>query len=202
MSLIIPTSYFPNIEYFHQLLQKSDVKISTAEIFQKQTYRNRCVIINANGLQNLTVPVERNSGEETLTKNIKISYAEDWQKNHLRSIESAYRRTPYYEYYIDSIEKIILKNHVYLVDLNFELTEFLVQKIGLSCELKLEENNSEIKPEILEMMNPKTESKFQTKTYIQTFIERFGFQNNLSILDLLFNEGPNCICVLQESVKK
>jgi len=197
MSFVIPTAYFPNSEYFYQLLQNRNVEISSVEIFQKQTLRNRCVIVNANGLQNLTVPIERNSGEETLTKNIKISYTEDWIKNHLRSIESAYRRTPYYEYYIDRIEEILSKKHIHLIDLNFELTDFLIDKIGLTCELKISENETEVNPQISEILNPKSNSHFQTQPYIQTFVERFGFQNNLSVLDLLFNEGPNSICVLQ-----
>jgi len=196
--MIIPAAYFPNIEYFHRLLQCDEVKIASNEIFLKQTYRNRCVIINANGLQNLTVPTERNSGEETPTKNIKISYAEDWIKNHLRSIESAYRRTPYYEYYIDRIEEILAKKHEYLIDLNLELTAYLIEKIGLTCTVKISENETAIDREISDLLNPKMVSRFQSKQYIQTFVERFGFKNNLSILDLLFNEGPNSICILSE----
>src|SRR5688572_23608479 len=101
--MYLPVSYFPNLEYCFHLLKNETIVISTHEVFPRQTLRNRCVIVNANGLQNLSIPVGRESGHETLTKDVQISYAEDWVKNHLRSIESAYRRTPYYEYYIDRI---------------------------------------------------------------------------------------------------
>jgi hypothetical protein len=194
----LPTSYFPNTEYFTHLLKSHEVSICINEIFPKQTLRNRCVILNANGLQNLSIPVERESGHDTLTKNIRISYSEDWQKIHLRSIESAYRRTPYYEYYIDALESILLKNHTQLVDLNFELLQFLVAKTGLTCEVNLSKDSEKISREMNELVNPKLTSAFNGKSYLQTFTERFGFQNNLSILDLLFNEGPNAICVLEE----
>jgi hypothetical protein len=180
------------------MLSAKEAHVAVHEIFPKQTYRNRCVIMNANGLQNLTVPVERTKGD-TATKNIRISYAEDWQKNHLRSIESAYRKTPYYEYYVDSIEKIILEKHIHLVELNFALLHYLVNKTGLSCELKQGTASLEVETTINEMMIPGKSSTIKFKPYIQAFSERHGFQPNLSIIDLLFNEGPNTISVLQNN---
>ena len=197
MPVILSTSYFPNIEYFFCLLNSEEITIATGEIFPKQTYRNRCVIMNANGLQNLIVPVERD--HLTRTADVKISYAENWTRNHLRSIESAYRRAPYYEYYIESIERLLLKEPVFLVDLNIELTHYLVDKTGLSCKLGRSENSNVADPLINSMMLPKNNSGFHTKPYLQTFEERFGFQNNLSMLDLLFNEGPGSISILQQS---
>lgn len=194
-----PSSYFPNLEYCFHLLKNETIIISTHEIFQRQTLRNRCVIVNANGLQNLSIPVGRESGQTTLTKDIQISYAEDWVKNHLRSIESAYRRTPYYEYYIDRIVEILKKKHVNLTELNFEILQFVIDKIGLNCSITLDRSTENISREMEELVNPKNNSSFQSKVYLQTFGERFGFQNNLSCLDLLFNEGPNSICILEES---
>jgi hypothetical protein len=199
MHVILPASYLPNIAYFSKLLSSEEAIISTGEIFPKQTLRNRCVIMNANGLQNLTVPVERTAGD-TATKNIRISYAEDWQKNHLRSIESAYRKTPYYEYYFDAIEKIILQKQAYLIDLNIELLNYLVDKTGLSCKLKQDTTGLAVETAINEMMIPGKSSIVKFNPYIQAFSERHGFQPNLSIIDLLFNEGPNSICVLEEGV--
>ncbi len=197
--MYLPTAYFPSIEYCFQLLKNKEVTLVTKEIFPRQTFRNRCVIVNANGLQNLSIPVGRESGHATLTSDIQISYAEDWIKNHLRSIESAYRRTPYYEYYIDAITNILEKKHVQLAELNFELLTYLIEKIGLSCSIEMSISQTEISKEINEILNPKNHASFQTKEYLQTFTERFGFQNNLSCLDLLFNEGPNSICILEES---
>ena len=198
----LPTSYFPSIEYCFQLLKNEKVRLITNEVFPRQTLRNRCVIVNANGLQNLSIPVGRESGQEILTSDIQISYAEDWVKNHLRSIESAYRRTPYYEYYIDAITTILEKKHTHLAALNFDLLNYLIEKIGLTCSIEISISDTEIPKEINEILNPKNRSYFQTKEYLQTFTERFGFQNNLSCLDLLFNEGPNSICILEESFYK
>ncbi len=195
----LPTSYFPSIEYCFQLLKNEKVRLVTNEVFPRQTLRNRCVIVNANGLQNLSIPVGRESGQEILTRDIQISYAEDWIKNHSRSIESAYRRTPYYEYYIDAITNILEKKHVQLAELNFDLLTYLIEKIGLTCSIEMSISQTEISKETNEILNPKNHSSFQTKDYLQTFTERFGFQNNLSCLDLLFNEGPNSICILEES---
>lgn len=199
MALVLPTAYLPNVAYFKQLLNADVAAIQTNEVFPKQTYRNRCVIVNANGLQNLSIPVEREQGHETLTQNIRISYAENWVKNHLKSIESAYRRTPYYEYYIDSVESIFNQKKDLLIDLNDDLLQFLVEKTGLRCEVNLTSDSRIIERELNDLVNPKSTYIFHGKPYLQTFTERFGFLNNLSILDLLFNEGPNAICVLQES---
>lgn len=199
MTLILPTSYFPNVEYFNKLLNAEQVLIQINEVFPKQTFRNRCVILNANGIQQLSVPLQREHGSETTTSEIRISYAENWIKNHLKSFESAYKNAPYYEYYIDRITEILNRKIETLPELNFELLQFLTDKIGLSCELKMEKSNEKISDEMLLMVNPKIKSSYSGKKYYQTFSERFEFQNNLSVLDLLFNEGPNSITVLHES---
>lgn len=199
MTLILPTSYFPNVEYFNKLLNAEQVLIQINEVFPKQTFRNRCVILNANGIQQLSVPLQREHGSETTTPEIRISYAENWIKNHLKSFESAYKNAAYYEYYIDRITEILNRKIETLPELNFELLQFLTDKIGLSCELKMEKSNEKISDEMLAMVNPKIKSSYSGKKYYQTFSERFEFQNNLSVLDLLFNEGPNAISVLHES---
>ncbi|MBK9191176.1 MAG: WbqC family protein [Crocinitomicaceae bacterium] len=199
MTLHLPIAYFPNIEYFTELLRAEKVIIQTNEVFQKQTFRNRCVILNANGLQQLSVPVERVHGKDQLTSELKISYAENWVKNHLKSFESAYKNAPYYEYYIDRITEILESEVIFLSELNFELLQYLVEKTGLSCEVKIDNSTLEISKEKNELANPKSANQFTGKKYYQTFSERFEFQNNLSIVDLLFNEGPNAISVLSET---
>ena len=171
--MILPTSYFPNVEFFYYLYKDNHILIGTNELFPKQTYRNRCTILNANGKQDLTVPVERDS--KTLTSVARISYAEDWQKNHLRSIESAYRRSPFYDYYFEQIENILCKKHDLLVDLNFELIQFFVEKIGLSCELELS-YEAELRNEMLNFINPKLPTRFVAANYMQTFSDRFEFE--------------------------
>lgn len=198
MILQLPIAYFPNIEYFTWLLHAEKVNFQTNELFPKQTFRNRCVILNANGLQQLSVPVERVHGRDQKTCEVKISYAENWVKNHLKSFESAYKNAPYYEYYIDRISEILNSEKTFLSELNFELLQYLIEKTGLSCEVNMENSAQEITKEMNELVNPKSVNQFTGKKYYQTFSERFDFQNNLSILDLLFNEGPNTISILTE----
>ena len=112
--------------------------------------------------------------------------------------ESAYKNAPYYEYYIDRISEILNSEKTFLSELNFELLQYLIEKTGLSCEVNMENSAQEITKEMNELVNPKSVNQFTGKKYYQTFSERFDFQNNLSILDLLFNEGPNTISILTE----
>ena len=198
--MILPSAYFGNIEYFHQIWKRDVAIIDHFEPYQKQTFRSRCEIIGANGVQILSVPVERPQGKDTLMVDVLISYAEDWRKDHLKAIESAYARTPYYIYYIDGIQEIIMKDHECLWTLNTELTRYLSNKIGLSAEIALSRESFPLQDDDFRKdFTSKKQNGFTTHRYIQTFEERHGFQNNLSILDLLFNEGPNTISILQES---
>lgn len=198
--IILPSSYLGNVEYFYHLLNNPTVVIDIHEPFQKQTYRSRCEIMTANGRMNLSVPVERPDGSDTVFNKILIAYQEDWQKDHLRSIESAYRKTPYYEFYVDQIMAIFEKKHQLLWQLNQELTNFMIDKMGLSTEIDFSAEASPLaENDFRATLNPKNDSGFRTQRYIQPFEETHGFQANLSSLDLLFNEGPNSISVLQES---
>ena len=197
--MILPSAYLGNIEYFYHLWKEDSVCIDIHEPFQKQTYRSRSKIVGANGSQVLTVPVERPDGKNTLMKDVLISNKENWRKDHLKAIESAYSRTPYFIYYFDKITEILEADHTYLWQLNDALTRFLVDKSGLVLEinysteqLPLEENDFRIN------FTSKKESNFYTFRYIQAFEERHGFIEKLSVLDLLFNEGPNIINFLPE----
>lgn len=176
--------------------------IDEHEIYQKQTFRNRSIILTANGPQNLSVPVIRQNGKNTLVSETKISYVENWLKDHQRAIESAYRNTPYYQYYSDGIFEILERNNESLFDLNWDLTQFLIDKIGLSVALKRATESPEISDnDYRRTFQPKLMSDFESHHYIQTFEERHGFHSNPSIIDLLFSEGPNSISILQESLK-
>lgn len=198
--IILPSSYLGNVEYFYHLLNSRKVVIDIHEPFQKQTYRSRCEIMTSNGRMNLSVPVERPDGSNTIFKDVLISYKEDWQKDHLKSLESAYARTPYYEYYIDQIIEIFLKKDQFLWELNQELTYFIADKMELSAQLEFsKESIGLIESDLRATLIPKNDTGFRPQRYIQPFEEVHGFQANLSSLDLLFNEGPNSISILQES---
>jgi len=197
-SILLPSCYCPPISFFYLLLQNKEAIICSNELFEKQTYRNRCEIVNANGLQNLSIPVNKVNGHLTKTSDIEISYAEDWQKNHWRSIESAYRRSPYFEYYENELEKILLTPFQFLHELNATLINYIQSKIGLSVQIK-NDCNHELSKEQKIIANPKFKNNFLSAHYFQTFSDKFEFFNNVSVLDLLFLEGPNSISILQES---
>lgn len=196
---ILPSVYFGNIAYFHILLHHEKVLIDLNEPYQKQTFRSRCEYLSANGIAKLSIPVIRPNGKATLMKEVEISNAENWRKDHLKAIESAYARTPYYIYYIDAITAILQTDHQFLWELNEALLKYCIEKVGLTVGLSYTEQQHPLKENDWRIIFSLKKQAFETKRYIQTFEERFGFQNNLSILDLLFNEGPNTISVLQES---
>ena len=195
MALSLPITYFGNVEYFWHLMQHSKASIDIEEPYQKQTFRNRCVVLGANGPLNLTVPVERPNGSQTKTKDVLLSHAENWKNVHWKTLESCYNRTPYFEFYADDIKAILFTDFQKLSSLNLALTEHLINKIGLVSEI----NMDKMVQDHSQQFSPKKETSFKTHHYLQTFSERFGFINNLSILDLIFNEGPNTICILNES---
>lgn len=198
--MILPSAYFGNIEYYSHLYRQDKVVIDIHEPYPKQTYRSRCEIAGANGKQTLSVPVIRPHGKDSLMHEIQISYTEHWMKDHLKAIESAYARTPYYEFYIDAIQDIFGKRPNTLIQLNHALTNLMIEKIGLTVQLSFStEQTPLIEDDFRINFSHKKDGTFNTYRYIQPFEEKHGFIPNCSILDLLFNEGPNSISILQES---
>jgi hypothetical protein len=198
--MVLPTAYFGNIEYFYQLLKNETVIIDYHETYQKQSYRSRCTIVTSNGLLNLSLPIERPKGKASLISEVTISQNDNWQKDHKKALESAYRRTPYYEFYIDDIHDILDSDESSLIKLNARLTQYLIDKIGLTVKLqKSRAQTALIENDMRVLLHPKKDNSFTTYHYIQTFEEKHGFHGNLSILDLLFNEGPNAISIIAES---
>lgn len=196
--IVLPIAYFGNLEYFWYFVKYNKVTIDIGETYVKQSYRNRSEIYGANGKLNISIPVVRPHGAKSKTNQIKFSEAEDWKKSHWKSIESAYRRTPFYEFYIDQIQDLFYKDYDTLAELNIALTEHLITKLGIDCELEITTQSPSKLPNDLRInLSPKKESTFQSPDYIQTFSDRNPFLKNLSILDILFNEGPNSICILE-----
>jgi hypothetical protein len=199
----LPIAYFGNLEYFWYFVKHDKVTIDLGETYVKQSYRNRSEIYGANGKLNISIPVVRPHGAKSKTNQIVFSKAEDWKKNHWKSIESAYRRTPFYEFYIDQIQDLFFEDYVNLADFNLALTQHLINKIGIDCELITTLQSHPIQTDDLRVsLSPKKESRFHSPEYIQTFSDRNPFIKNLSILDILFNEGPNSICILESCFLK
>jgi hypothetical protein len=205
--VLLSTAYFAPIQYYSEFLRAEKVYIEQFENFIKQTYRNRCVIMGGNGPIQLIVPVVKGRGPKILIKDLQISYDTEWQRNHWRTIFSAYSSSPFFEYYKDDIYPFFETKHRFLLDFNLKIHEII-------CELLEYENNAvltadfEKVPEgtvnLRERISPKiktqSDNDFQTVKYTQVFSDKLGFVPNLSILDLLFNEGPNGYSVLEGSI--
>lgn len=193
--MLVSTAYFPPILHYAWLLQNNNVSIEQFESFPKQTFRNRCVILSANGLQSLTVPVIKPFGAKSLTRDIKISYEEPWQQLHWRSIKTAYNSSPFLLYYQDEMKEFFTKKHQFLLDLNEDVV-LLINSL-MEWEVKVKRTEEFIFPnEILAstdkryVLTPKVPTSFNLEPYIQVFSDQFPFIENLSILDLIFNLGP------------
>ena len=195
--LILPTAYFPNVQYCSLLKKNDKVSIDLGEHFIKQTIRSRTYILGANGILKLIVPLVK-WRNNTPVKDICISYTQNWQKLHWKSIESAYRSSPYFEYYEDRFRKIILESsHKFLFDLNMQSTEEVLQMLELDCRIELSEDylvseNAEDYRQVSHFLE-RTPKKHQP--YVQVF-GNDDFVPNLSYIDLICNEGPNAIHLL------
>lgn len=200
---IFPTAYFPPIAYFAALAKQQEVLIEQYETFPKQTYRNRTVILSANGPLSLVVPVIRPYGNHTYIHNIGISYTERWNINHWRAITSAYSASPYFLYYKDPLEAILMQHHERLIDLNNALMQHLLKALKLSAITRFTTDyapDGSVTEDYRNTFSPKKESNINFPTYNQVFESKMPFVPNMSILDLLFNLGPEAKSYL-ESLK-
>lgn len=202
---LFSTAYFPPVSYVVALLQSNSIVVEQYETFPKQTYRNRTVIATANGLLSLTVPVVRTNGNHTYTKDMAICYNENWPLKHWRAIESAYNASPYFLYYKDELELILNKKHSTLIDLNMDIIAFVFKKLKTKKEVLLSDDYVSIITERTKdyrnVFSPKNKETIQLPPYDQVFTDRFGFQSDISILDLLFNLGPDSLGYLKEVVR-
>ena len=187
--LVLPTAYFGDVYYYFQITNAERICIETQEHFIKQSIRSTTNILTANGVQKLTVPV-LNKSEKKPIKELRISYREPWQRVHWQAIKSAYGNAPYFVHYEPYIMALYEKKYEFLFDLNEEIRKVLFKLLKLNTEISYsEEYNSELIPYLYRSKkSEKPEVNF--RSYTQVFSDRFPFQNNLSILDLLFNCGP------------
>lgn len=194
MSHIFPTAYLPSIEYVSLFLKTEDASIELFETYQKQSCRTRTNVMTANGVQTLTIPVIKTNGNHTLTKDIKISYKESWQQVHLRCLESAYRKSAYFDYYFPYFEKIYKQKFNTLVELNDFCLKTILKIMKVKKDYSFTTDFERIADENdYRISLSKGTNKIEMKPYYQVFADRHGFIPNLSIVDLLFNEGPNSI---------
>ena len=197
---VLPMCYLPPVELFVELNKhKPNVLIEREEHFPKQTYRNRANIYSPDGVLALTVPVVKGSKNHTKIKEVKISYDFKWQRLHWMGLQTCYRSSAYFEYYEDDFVPFYEKNFAYLFDYNQHLFELLVKLTKIKTSLIYTDTYENEYPSLIDLRNtisPKKENEFAQKPYFQVFEDRHGFIKNLSIVDLLFNQGPQSLSYL------
>jgi len=201
VSLILSSAYFPPVQYFAEILRAGTIIIENSESYSKQNYRNRCNIYSANGILPLSVPVERGSFHKVDIKYLKIDYSRKWQKNHIRAIKSAYNSSAFYEFYSDEIKALIESGHKYLVDLNSTILDSMLSLLEIDTALGFskifkKEYGAGCR-DMREEITPKKPIDIKAAEYFQVFSPKHGFIPNLSILDLLFNMGPESVSYLR-----
>ena len=194
---IFPLFYHPPIEFFTRLIQhKQDILFEKHEHFPKQTYRNRASIHSANGKLDLIVPVIKGSNVHTPVKDVRISHEFNWQREHRMSLQTAYRSSAYFEFYEDDLMPFYEKKWNFLYDYNEEILQFLLKALKITAPYKYTSEYHISYPgydDYRESIHPKRTSATEINSYFQVFEEKNGFLPNLSILDLLFNQGPQSV---------
>ncbi|MHA8063686.1 WbqC family protein [Aquirufa aurantiipilula] len=201
----IEIHYLPSIEYFTLLLSQEQVQFEVHEHFQKQTYRNRALILGANGVETLTVPIQHVHSGKMLMKDVRIDYDQNWLRIHQGAIQAAYGKAPYFEYFEPYIRSIFAKKLNFLVDLNIEYLELFGRILGKKWNYSLSES-FEIEDKdvfwnhILAKQDWRERNVYQELAYPQCFGNTF--QPNLSVLDLLMNQGRDANLILNQLNKK
>ena len=202
--IYLSTAYFPNIQYFSKFLLNEEIIIEANEHYLRRTFRNRCEILSANGKINLQVPVRKKNN--TAIKDVLIDYASNWQKQHFKSLESAYQSSPFFEYIIDDFIFVFEKKEKFLFDLNYKIIDAVSKLIHLENKISFtKEYDKSYDNDFRDKIHPRNvnlDNDFANIAYYQTFNDKFPFVPNLSILDLLFNEGNNASCILKKCVEK
>lgn len=202
-NILINTAYFPPVNYIILLCSAEKVYIEREENYTKQTYRNRCVICSANGPMILSVPILLGSFHKTPVKDIRVDYSKRWQQIHLRTLLSSYKSSPFFEYYFTLFENVITANHSFLLDLNLNSLE--VAMVATGIKIPVEYTSEFVKDPAGQLdyrnrISPKAkkdDSPSGLIRYNQVFEDRFGFIPGLSIIDLIFNVGPDAGKYLQ-----
>ena len=196
--LFYPT-YFSPILHYIALAKADQVIFEVEDSYQKQTYRTRCYIYGANGKQLLNIPVQHNL-KSRKTKDTLIDHSVPWQKQHLRAIQAAYRSSPYFEFYEEEFVTLFIKSPHFLLDFNFTCQELVLELLQLDVSyIKTTAYFDEYSDivDLRSLADAKSQKKYKLSTYTQVFSDKHGFIENLSILDLLFMEGPNALNYLE-----
>ena len=201
MNLLIHPNYLPAISQLKLIIDSKKLIFEINDNFQKQTHRNRTYIYGANGLLLLSIPVIHSQKNRKKFKDVKIAYDYDWLTQHLKSFQISYRSSPFFEYYEDKLADLYVRREKYLYDFNLRSIDVLFDMLQINVEYDFTKGYSEQYSDILDYRNnyKKLNSSFKIKEYTQVFESKHGYIENLSALDLIFNEGPNAINFLKTS---
>ena len=209
--VLLSSAYLAPIQYYTKLISYPVVYIEYCESYLKQSYRNRTVIVTANGPLQLSLPVSDGPGAKGPIRDIKLSYDQLWQQMHWRGISSAYNNSPFFEYYADDLAPFFHeKKWKYLFDFNTEIQTAIIKAINLKVTIKYTADYipwgevPESTADFRYIIHPKQQNpdqSFYPTLYTQVFHEKWGFVPNLSIIDLLFNEGPQTINHLRSCIR-
>jgi|TARA_B100001063_G_scaffold78928_2_gene73472 hypothetical protein len=192
MKIIIHPTYFPNIDLLSQLIKSENILFEISDKYIKQTLRNRTEIHAANGKLILSIPVKYSSSKKEKYKDIKICYNSSWQKIHLKSIESAYRNSPYYDFFEDYFIKFFNKKEKFLIDANIKSIEVIYDILDMKMKYDLTndyKNKLENYTDYRKLVDSNPDEKMSKINYSQVFQEKNGFISGLSSLDIIFNKG-------------
>lgn len=197
--MVVPTTYLGNIAYYATLFSAESYEIEIYDNYVKQSFRSRCEILSANGRMTLSIPIVRNYGKKQLMKDTEIEYVMSWQKQHWRSIVSAYRSSPFFDEFEEDFEKCFSKKERFLIDFNYKLHETITECFGVKykgdftssyvSDTELQERGEACMRE--ELSSKKNNNIYCVSPYYQVFSDKFEFENNLSVIDYLFCEGVN-----------
>lgn len=197
MNVLLSTTYFGPVQWYQKLYRADEAWIEQHETFQKQTFRNRCMIATTQGVQALTVPVERPSASLSTIKDVRISDHGDWRRLHWNALQSAYGESPFFEYYEDDLHPFFERRWTFLLDFNEKIRQKICELIDIQPQVRY--TNNYIKEacndfrETIQPKRPAPDDDFQPQPYYQVYRQKHGFLQNLSILDLLLNMGPESV---------
>ena len=199
MNLLIHPNYLPAISQLKLIIDSKKLIFEINDNFQKQTHRNRTYIYGANGLLLLSIPVIHSQKNRKKFKDVKIAYDHDWLSQHWKSFQTSYRSSPFFEYYEDKLVDLYKKKEKYLYDFNLRSIDVLFEMLQINIDYDFTKSYNENYSEALDFRNNynKLNSDFGVKQYTQVFESKHGYIENLSALDLIFNEGPNAINFLK-----
>ncbi len=203
-TVYLSTAYLAPVQYYCKLFRYPEVRMETCENYLKQTYRNRCTIASANGPLSLSVPIVKPDTLKCLTKEIRISDHGNWRHLHWNALVSAYHMSPFFQYYADDFAPFYEQKYTFLLDYNEALRALICHLLDIQPVVRRTDTwETTVPNDFRETIRPKHEGgdeMFHPRPYYQVFQNRYGFLPNLSIVDLLFNMGPEGLLVIRDSV--